>query len=86
MLLVAIDYTIRMSLYSNQKMEVVIGEKYLRNYFWDNDDPFFKPNIDTVEVLDIKNGYVLYYVNGFETSTSIKSFKQNCREIKKADN
>ena len=72
------------SMYDNQRMEVDIGEKYLFSYFWDNEDPFYFPRVDTVRVIDIKNDYVLFEEVSFfnhQRSTTVKRFKHYARDI-----
>lgn len=80
---------LRNSIYDNQRMEVNIGEKYIFSYFWDNKDPFYFPRVDTVRVIDIKDGYVLFEDVMFENasafsyqrSMTVKRFKHYARNI-----
>lgn len=57
------------------------GEKYLFSFDMDNPDPF-KPHIDTVTVIEVKSGYVLWeYKNGIQQSGNVKIFNELTREI-----
>lgn len=70
------------STFHNQRMEVIIGEKYLYSTVWESNNPFFEPIIDTVLVLDKKDGYVLYKDRfGSKRSSSLRYFKHVTRNI-----
>lgn len=64
---------------------VVKNKKYLFCYDWAPEDPFEKPVIDTVVVLDMKKGYVQYKVCKwkFISSCSIERFIKYTKPVKK---
>ena len=37
-----------------------IGKSYVRTHSWNEEDPFQKPDIDTIKVIDRKDGFVKY--------------------------
>jgi hypothetical protein len=65
------------------KNEIKVGDVYRFSWNWDEEDPFRKVDVDTVTVLGVKDGYVLYsyktkkYVN----STEIKFFEKNIKTL-----
>lgn len=57
------------------------GEKYLFSFDINNPDPF-KHHIDTITVIEVKSGYVLWeYKNGIRQSGSDKIFNELTRKI-----
>ena len=43
--------------------EIKIGEKYLQSFEWEAYEvPFREVKIDTIQVLDMKNGYIKYKI------------------------
>ena len=69
----------------NQFKEIEIGDTYLKSFYWDSEDPFEDLNIDTVKVIDIKDGYVKYSFNCGDTpiygSAEIKYFRDMIRDL-----
>ncbi|WNH10013.1 hypothetical protein [Thalassobellus suaedae] len=65
----------------NQNNSVVINETYLYSHDWDTPDPFEKIEIDTVKVLDIKDGYVKWQEKGksYYLSGELKYFKHHIK-------
>ncbi len=63
--------------------EIIVGDKYLFSYDYEEDDPFKKPMIDTVVVLEIQGDYVLYkYVNyHYNISSKIDYFRRIAKTI-----
>lgn len=82
--------------FKNQSLEINVNDTYLFSFDWDEDNPFEHIQIDTVTVLDIKDGYVKYKYRRYELaewdssyfpidfthSIPTKFFKHNIREIK----
>ncbi len=69
----------------NRNKNVEIGDVYLYSHDWDEEDPFAKIEIDTVRVIDVKDGYVkwLYKLSekdsSFYLSGKLKYFKHNIK-------
>ncbi len=63
--------------------QIIIGKLYFHSYRYDNDNPFEKANIDTVEVLNIKDGYVQYKFTSsrYPSSTSMRMFRRTAKNI-----
>lgn len=66
----------------NQFMKVEVGDIYTISYHHNNDNPFIpKKPVDTIKVIDIKNGYVKYrYKNSYYYSRKLKYFKDRITE------
>jgi uncharacterized ion transporter superfamily protein YfcC len=64
-------------------ISVEINESYLYSYDFTNDNPFYKFDVDTVKVLDIKNNYVLYIRDGKEDSEYLPNFFNRIRPLNK---
>jgi hypothetical protein len=72
-------------LLSCEEKQPQIGKLYTRSFKYLNlgNNPFEVINIDTVKVLDVKNGYVLYqFNNGTKLSGTIRWFNKITQEIK----
>jgi hypothetical protein len=65
------------------KKSIEINKSYLYSYGFESKNPFYKFNMDTVKVLDIKNDYVLYMNDGKERSEYILNFIDNTRPLNK---
>ena len=69
----------------NQGKNVEKGDVYLHSHYWDTKDPFEEIDIDTVRVLEVKNGYVkwLYDIkesdSSFYLSGKLEYFKDNIK-------
>ena len=69
----------------NHNKNVEKGDVYLYSHDWDEQDPFAKIDIDTVRVLEVKDGYVkwLYKLSekdsSFYLSGKLKYFKHNIK-------
>ncbi len=62
-----------------------IGKFYIHSFRYLNhpNNPFVTISMDTVKVLDAKEGYVLYqFNNGYKRSDKIEWFNKITREIK----
>lgn len=56
--------------------KIEIGKHYATSFHWQEENPFKPTKIDTVKVIDIKDGYVLWeYKEGFTQSSKLKVFK-----------
>lgn len=70
----------------NNRIEPEIGCLYLHSFNWDEKDPFYGVRIDTVRVLDIEGGYILYedvnesFYN--KNSTTIDRFTNSVKKFK----
>ena len=68
-----------------QETQPKIGKLYKHSfdYLLEPKNPFEATRIDTVKVLDIKKGYVLYqFNNGYKRSDKITWFNKVTQEIK----
>ena len=67
----------------NQNKNVEKGDVYLYSHDWDAEDPFEKIEIDTVKVIDIKDGFVKWLPNhkdsSFYLSGHLKYFKHHIK-------
>lgn len=69
----------------NLNKNVEKGDIYLYSHDWDEEDPFAKIEIDTVRVIEVKDGYVkwLYKLSekdsSFYLSEKLKYFKRNIK-------
>ncbi len=63
--------------------EIIIGKLYFHSYHYDDVNPFEESEMDTVEVLDIKDGYVQYKFTHHRnpSSTSIRMFRKVAKQL-----
>ena len=59
-----------------------VGQKYLYSHNYVSQDPFLEIKPDTVKVLDYKDGYILFIINGKKKSKSEYIFDVYTRELK----
>lgn len=53
------------------------GNTYLFSFEWDARDPFKEIDIDTIKVLDVRDGYVQWqYPSGIKQSSTARTFKK----------
>ena len=65
----------------NQNNIVKVNDLYLHSFDWDTQDPFEEIEIDTVKVLEIKDGYVKWQEQGksYYLSGELKYFKHRIK-------
>jgi hypothetical protein len=72
-------------LFGCEEKQPKIGKLYKHSYSYlgEPENPFEVINMDTVKVLDVKQGYVLYQFNdGVQLSSTIYWFNKITQEIK----
>lgn len=47
----------------NDVISLEIGKSYVRSHTWDEKNPYQKADIDTIQILDKKDGYVKFSLN-----------------------
>lgn len=58
----------------SEEKTCVIGQKYIKRYIWNEDNPFEKPKYDTVIIIDVQNGWVKY--RGVKDTSFFQSTKE----------
>lgn len=72
------------NLFNTYKYEgdIKVGNKYLQSYqFRENQDPFEEIKIDTVEVLDMKDGYVKFKLSYWSDGAFLSAEEEVLRRI-----
>ena len=54
-----------------------IGKSYVRTHSWNEEDPFQKPDIDTIKVIDRKDGFVKYSLKSSLDSSHFLSSEED---------
>jgi hypothetical protein len=70
--------------FKNQTRDIYIGQKFQMSFNWGEKNPFVSIEIDTVQIIDMKEGYVKYLniSGGFSNSMREDSFKEYTLTIK----
>jgi len=53
----------------SEEKTCIVGQKYIKRFIWNEENPFEKTKYDTVIVIDVQNGWVKYRdVNSKDTN------------------